>query len=276
MLQNLPEECLYLILNKIEEPRYKDYNVSLSGLKHTKLFETLRFCKKTNYNFVFVHLLKLSIVCKQFKSYFDSHKLWIELAVRDIRKGVLYKRTPKTMKHRYLQRFVYFKALHEFSVNIRALEQDHHQYIVYLMRSLHIRKCTQQAMIDGKDIIYRQIEYHFWSRSGDTMYIQTNRVPQTDKGFTTKEALKHYDSCNHGIRMYKIYNGMYKYKFKTLRDFPFVKVLLGIMRCLGKRTKYIETLIDKLDCLYKETNLDNFKPYTLSNSHCVMYRFLER
>ena len=36
------------------------------------------------------------------------------------------------MKHRYLQRFVYSKALHEFSVNIRALEQDHHQYIVYL------------------------------------------------------------------------------------------------------------------------------------------------
>jgi hypothetical protein len=158
MLQNLPEECLYLILNRIDEPMYKCYNVSLSGLTHTKLFETLRFCKKTNYNFVFVHLLKLSMVCKQFKSYFDSHKLWIELAVRDLRKGVLYKRPPKTMKHRYLQRFVYFKALHEFSVNIRALEQDHHQ----------------------------------------------------------------------------------------------------------------------VDRLYKETNLDNFKPYRLSNSHCVMYRFLER
>ena len=37
-----------------------------------------------------------------------------------------------------------------------------------------------------KDVIYRQIEYHFWSRRGDTMYIQTNRVRHTDKGFTIK------------------------------------------------------------------------------------------
>ena len=273
MLDNLPEECLYLILNMMEEPIYKNCHVGLSVLSHNALFNTSRFCKKTNYNFVFVHLLKLSMVCKQFKYYFDSNKLWIELAVRDIRKGVLYKRPPKMMKNKYLQKFVYSKALHKFSVNIRVLEQDHLKYIVDLMRLHHIRKCTQQSMIDGKDVIHRIFQYNLWCKSDDTMYIQKDKLPYTNKGFTTQEALKHYDNCNHGVRMYKIYNGMYKYKFKSIREFPFVKVLLGIMRCLHKRTKYVETLIDKVDRLYKETNLDNFKSYTLSNPYCAIYLF---
>ena len=195
------------------------------------------------------------MVCKSFHKIFRSDDLWLPMIIRDFRKGVPYKRTPKNMQFKYIQKFIYPKALQEFSITIENLEIDRYRYIYERLYQIHIRKCVMRSIANDEERVTLDLQYGFSridSQSKLLIFMCEDPLSVDSFWLSRRNVL-----CKKAIRRFKnntlITNGF------TVDKLPCVKVLLGVMNSLHKRTSYIEKEIDRINRLYQQTNLTNFK-----------------
>ena len=253
MLDKLPLDCLLAVLNQIPQPKY---NSQFIPRRYGSTNQTMIYFKKNSTcNYVIPHLMKLAMVCKSFHKIFRSDELWLPMIIRDFRKGVPYKRIPKNMQFKYIQKFIYPKALEEFSITIEKLERNRCRYIYERLYQIHIRRCVMRSIVNDEERVTLNLQYGFSrinSQSKLLIFICEKTLSVDPFWLSRTHAL-----YKKSIRKFKN-NTLIKNGF-TVDKLPCVKVLLGVMNSLHKKTSYIEKEIDRINRLYQETNLDNFK-----------------
>ena len=265
MLDKLPEECLLIILNLLPEPKYKSHYIPRFYMNVST--GSMIYYKNTNCNFVMYHLLNLSRVCKSFYTLFQSNSMWCQLAVRDIRKGSIYKRPPKNMQKKYIQKFVYPKALHEFSRKVRKLEMERYHYIINCCTKQYIREQVLYSISDkSKNASLHKIWYVTEDES-DHPLIELHRKYYISDTFQIQ---RRWLSCKQSIRVSLKYSEITN--TTSFSQLPCVKLLLGVMNYLQKKTKFIEKEVNRIDRLYQETDVTKFS-VDMNNGRKIGYHF---